>query len=101
MDAFLDGLEPKLRAKTVVDLQALREGALVLREPHAKAMGKGLFELRVRQGSDLVRVFYFFFSGRLIVVTNGFVKKSRKTPKVELARALKYKADWEERFGNG
>ena len=35
------------------------------------------------------------------VVTNGFVKKTRKTPRRELARALAFKADWEERFVNG
>ena len=40
-------------------------------------------------------------AGDRIVVTNGFVKKTRKTPRRELACALAYKADWEERFGNG
>ena len=64
-------------------------------------MGGGLFELRSRQGDDIARSFYFFFSGDRIVVTNGFVKKTRKTPRRELACALAYKADWEERFGNG
>lgn len=48
----------------------------MLWEPHSKSMGKGLFELRVRQGSDIARAFYFFFCGSKIVVTNGFVKKS-------------------------
>lgn len=101
MDAFLDGLDQKLRAKAVRDLRELRSNAGMLREPHSKAMGKGLFELRVRQGGNIARVFYFFFVGARIVVTNGFVKKSQKTPHDELGRALRYKADWEERYGHG
>ena len=80
---------------------ALRDQADMLWEPHSKSMGKGLFELRVRQGSDIARAFYFFFCGSKIVVTNGFVKKSQKAPRREIERALAYKADWEKRFGNG
>lgn len=101
MDEFLESLPPKLNAKVHRDLGALREEAHRLREPQSKCMGGGLFELRSRQGDDIARSFYFFFSGSRIVVTNGFVKKTRKTPRGELARALAYKADWEERFGNG
>ncbi|PNV66653.1 type II toxin-antitoxin system RelE/ParE family toxin [Rubneribacter badeniensis] len=101
MDGFLDGLESKMRAKTVRDIRALRSNANLLREPHSKSMGEGLFELRVRQANGAVRVFFFFFAGRRIVVLSGFVKKSQKTPRSELRRALRYKADWEERFGHG
>lgn len=101
MNEFLGSLELKLRVKADHDIHALREQASMLREPHSKSMGKGLFELRIRQGNDIVRAFYFFFVGRTIVVTNGFVKKTQKTPRRELMRALAYKADWEERFGNG
>ena len=101
MVKFLDSLEPKLRAKVDRDIAALRDQADMLWEPHSKSMGKGLFELRVRQGNDIARAFYFFFVGRTIVVTNGFVKKSQKAPRREIERALAYKADWEKRFGNG
>lgn len=101
MDDFLNSLPQKLSAKVHRDLGSLRERAHTLREPHSKSMGDGLFELRSRQGDDIARSFYFFFSGRRIVVTNGFVKKTQKTPRAELVRALAYKADWEERYGNG
>ena len=40
---------------------------------------------------------YFFFIGNKIVVTNGFVKKTQKTPQTELAKARKYKQDYERR----
>ena len=101
MDEFLESLPPKLNAKVHRDLGALRDEAHRLREPQSKCMGDGLFELRSRQGDDIARSFYFFFSGRQIVVTNGFVKKTQKTPRAELSRALAYKADWEERHRNG
>lgn len=51
----------------------------------------GLFEVRVEVGSDIYRVFSFFDEGRLIILLNGFQKKTQKTPKneIELAEKLK------------
>ncbi|MEK7720671.1 MAG: type II toxin-antitoxin system RelE/ParE family toxin [Bacteroidota bacterium] len=51
----------------------------------------GLFEVRVEVGSDIYRVFSFFDEGRLIILLNGFQKKSQKTPRneIELAEKLK------------
>jgi phage-related protein len=51
----------------------------------------GLYEVRVEVGSDIYRVFSFFDEGRLIILLNGFQKKSQKTPKneIELAQKLK------------
>jgi adenine-specific DNA-methyltransferase len=65
-----------------------------------KMLEDGIFELRTKQSSDITRVLYFFFAGRKIVLTNGFVKKSQKTPKAEKELAKKYKADYERRYGN-
>ncbi|WP_195525083.1 type II toxin-antitoxin system RelE/ParE family toxin [Eggerthella lenta] len=94
---FMDALRPKLRSKMVGDLAKLEQHNIELREPYAKHMGKGLFELRIGQTNDIVRAFYFFYEGRRIIVTNGFVKKTNKTPRLELERARRYKRDWEER----
>jgi len=55
----------------------------------------GLFEIRVQQGSDLFRIFCFFDQGQLVVLTNGFQKKTQKTPKQEIDKALKIKQDYE------
>ena len=49
----------------------------------------GLFEIRVQQGSDIYRIFCFFDQGQLIVLANGFHKKTQKTPKQEIEKALK------------
>lgn len=56
----------------------------------------GLYEIRVKVGSDIFRIFCFFKEGNLIVVANGFQKKSQKTPKVEIERALKIKNEYEK-----
>jgi phage-related protein len=61
-------------------------------------MGDGVFELRIQQGSDDSRIFYFFYVGSKIVLTNGFIKKTQKTPLPELARAKQYKDDYERRY---
>ena len=49
----------------------------------------GIFEVRAKQGSDISRVLYFFVVGRRVILTNGFVKKTMKTPKTELDLAHK------------
>jgi len=58
---------------------------------------EGLFEVRVQQGSDNYRIFCFFDQGQLVVLANGFQKKTQKTPKQEIERALKIKEEYESR----
>ncbi len=55
----------------------------------------GLFEIRVQQGSDIFRIFCFFHEGNLVVLANGFQKKTQKTPKQEIEKALKIKQEYE------
>ena len=49
---------------------------------------EGLYEIRVQSGRDIFRIFCFFDEGNLVVTINGFQKKSQKTPKKEIERAL-------------
>ena len=51
-----------------------------LGEPHTKAFGAGLFELRLKGAEGIARVFFCTLVGRRIVVLHSFVKKSQKTP---------------------
>jgi len=60
----------------------------------------GLYEIRVQLGNDIFRIFCFFDKGELIVLANGFQKKSQKTPKKEIAKALKIKAEYELEFAS-
>lgn len=57
---------------------------------------EGLYEIRVQQGSDIFRIFCFFDEGKLIVLANGFQKKTQKTPKSEIEKALKIKKEYEQ-----
>ena len=50
-----------------------------------------------KQGSNITRVLYFFYIGKKIIATNGFVKKTQKTPPKELKLAKERRADWLER----
>ena len=56
---------------------------------------KGLYEIRVEVGNNIFRIFSFFDAGNLIVLANGFQKKSQKTPKQEIEKALKIKNEYE------
>ena len=80
---LLDSLEPKLLAKTLRTIDLLEMNGPLLREPYSKPLENGIFELRAKQGSDITRVLYFFIVGKKAVLTNGFIKKSQKTPKAE------------------
>ena len=54
----------------------------------------GLYEIRIQHGSDIYRIFCFFDKGQLVVITNGFQKKTLKTPKQEIEKALKIKEEY-------
>ena len=54
----------------------------------------GLYEIRIQHGSDIYRIFCFFDKGQLVVITNGFQKKTQKTPKQEIEKALKIKEEY-------
>lgn len=55
----------------------------------------GLYEIRIKLGSDIYRIFSFFDKGKLVVLANGFQKKTQKTPKQEIEKALKIKKEYE------
>lgn len=55
----------------------------------------GLYEVRVELGGNIFRIFAFFDKGKLIILGNGFQKKTQKTPKTEIQKALKIKTQYE------
>lgn len=97
---FLDSLEPKMLAKTLRTIDLLETNGPLLREPFSKHIKNGIFELRTKHGSDINRVFYFFFVDQKIILTNGFIKKTNKIPVTEKILAQKYKDDYERRYDN-
>lgn len=98
---FLDSLDLKMRAKMFREIDLLVDNGPELRLPHSRPIEDGIFELRAKQGSDISRVMYFFFVGRKAILTNGFVKKTNKTPKSEIILAKEYRKDYLERESGG
>ena len=94
---FLDSLDCKMNAKLLGLMELLEEKGTELREPYSASLGDGIFELRCKLGSNITRALYFFYVGKRIVITNGFVKKTQKTPPGEIKLAKDRRKDWIER----
>lgn len=88
---FVDALDPKSQSKFFFEMHLLEEFGRRLAEPHAKYLGDNIFELRFSGYEGAIRVLYFFFNGNKAIFTNGFIKKSNKTPRGEKELALKRK----------
>ena len=82
------------RAKMLMIIGVLQDNGYELREPYSKHLSEGIFELRAQVGSDISRVLYFFDVDQHIVLTNGFIKKTKKTPPQEIEKAKRYRADY-------
>ena len=80
---FVKSLDAISYAKALRQIELLETYGSELSMPHAKALGSGLIELRVR-GKREVRIFYAFAKGKRIFLLHGFIKKTQKTPKKEL-----------------
>ena len=96
-EEFILSQNNKMQAKLFMTLEFLEERGPALREPYSKPLGDGIFEVRAKVGSDISRVLYFFVIGKRIILTNGFVKKTQKTPSSEIERAKRYRADYHSR----
>ena len=88
---FVQKLAVKMRAKVLRTIGLLEQFGSQLPAPHAKALKNygGLRELRVKQGSDIVRLFYFHHKEKVYVTTSGYLKKTQKTNPREIARAMR------------
>ena len=96
-EEFILSLDSKMQAKMFRELELLETFGNELREPHSKPLGDGIYEIRAKVASDITRVLYFFVVNKKIILTNGFVKKTQKTPDNEIALAKKYRKDYLER----
>ena len=91
IEEFLLGLREKnkiLVAKTRQTIQKIKNSAYH-KEPLSKHIETGLWELRVRAGKDILRIFYTFQKGKVIILLHIFIKKQQKTPINELMLARK------------
>ena len=87
LQAAVLALPPGILARYIHLTDRMVEYGPDLGMPHTRAMGAGLFELRLKSGAGIGRVFYCTLVGRRIVMLHQFVKKTEKTPPKELSIA--------------
>ena len=85
----------KVKEKIIWTLNLIEEIERIP-ETYFQHIQDGLYEVRVKLGSDIFRIFCFFEKEKLIVLTNGFQKKTQKTPKQEIEKALKIMKEYED-----
>ena len=93
-EEFLNALDKPMRIKMVKMISLLGELGFNLREPYSKPIDDGIFELRAQVGNNISRILYFFVIGKRVILINGFIKKTQKTPQKEIELAKKYRKDY-------
>jgi len=88
VEEFIKGLNVHSRNKFFSIVELLEEFGRALSWPHAKYIGDEIFELRFGAVEGATRVLYFFFDSEKVVLTNGFIKRTTKTPKHEKETAI-------------
>lgn len=77
-----------LRVRYTALAERMKQAGANLHEPHTKAMGDGLFEMRLKASEGIARVMYCTLVGQRIVMLHSFVKKTDKTPANDLNLAI-------------
>ena len=88
--SFMQTLDEKIQRKIDYALQQLKTQER-LSTKFVKAVRDGLFELRIEYNSNIYRVFFICDEGQIVVLFNGFQKKTQKTPKQAIEKALRIK----------
>lgn len=96
---FFESISDKDFAIVSRDLSLLELKGHFIREPKSKIVDRKekIFELRSKFPSGISRIFYFFMIGDKIIITNGYIKKTTKTSKKEIEKAIKFKHEYERR----
>jgi len=98
---FLDSLSGKQVQKITWVLEVIEELRIIPKQYFKKLVNTNdIWEVRVISGSNIFRLLGFFDGNNLVILTNGFVKKTQKTPKQEIKLAEKRKKDYLERKKN-
>ncbi|MBH8605909.1 type II toxin-antitoxin system RelE/ParE family toxin [Thermoactinomyces sp. CICC 10522] len=91
---FLDSLPIKQREKVIRNMLLLERFGLRWGMPFTEHLGDGIWELRTKISSNIYRVLLFHWKDNYLVFTHGFTKKTQKTPKREIEKAKRYRADF-------
>jgi phage-related protein len=95
VEEFLDSLAGKQAQKVLWVLQLIEELTVIPRQYFKKLVdSEGIWEVRIQFGNDIFRLLGFFDGGNLLILTNGFAKKTQKTPPQEIALAVRHKEEY-------
>lgn len=94
---FILSLDAKTQKKVTFVINLILESDMVSSHFFKKLKSEDIWEIRIKLGSNIYRLLGFIYKNVLVILTNGFVKKTDKTPKNEIERAKKYKKDFLER----
>jgi len=98
VEEFLDSLTGKQAQKVLWVLQLVEELEVIPRQYFKKLVdSEGIWEVRLQFANDIFRLLGFFDSGTVLILTNGFTKKTQKTPPQEIALAIRRKEEHLER----
>ena len=89
-EAFMATLKEKEQEKIQYGLLLLKSQDR-LSKKFVKHIRDGVYELRTEYGGNIYRVFFIFDDGQIVVLFNGFQKKTQKTPTNEIEKAIKIK----------
>ena len=93
-EEFIEALDAETQDKFIIKQQLLQDFGPQLRHPHTDHLEEGVFELRFKGKEGQIRVLFFFFYGKRIIFTHGFIKKTRKTPRKEIGIAKERRKDF-------
>ena len=92
-EAFMASLKEKEQEKIQYGLLLLKTQDR-LPKKFVRLIKDSLYELRTEYNENIYRVFFIFDNGQIVVLFNGFQKKTQKTPKSEIEKALKIKEEY-------
>lgn len=85
----------KVQERILWTIRVIRDFQMIS-EKYLKHIDDGIYEIRISSGSNIFRIFCFFDEGKLVILLNGFQKKTQKTPTKEIERAKKLKIQYYE-----
>lgn len=94
---FFNKQKQKVRDKILWTFKIIETQKLIPTEYFKHIEGTdGLYEIRVQHGNNIFRIFCFFDESKIVLLANGFQKKTQKTPKSEIVKALKIKKEYDQ-----
>ena len=91
---FLDTLSDRVVQKIIAVIELLETERIVPAKFFKKLVDTELWECRIRWESNIYRLFCFFDRDNKVVITHGFAKKTQKTPRREIDRAMEYRREY-------